>query len=112
MSIARYYNPRLRARLVAGELPGWLVRHPRRRYITAAVLATPPWVDRPAMDALRAEARRLTIERGVRYVLDHEIPLTHPYVCGLHTPENLRVVPYAVNAAKGNKWSPDQMELW
>lgn len=112
MSIARYFNPRLRARIAAGDIPGWLTRHPRRAYIMAAIVSAPPWVDRAALTALRDEARRLTRETGTPHVLDHHpVPLTHPYVCGLTVPWNLRVVTYAVNAAKSNRYTPDQIEM-
>lgn len=111
MSVARYFNPKLRARIAAGDIPGWLQRHPRKTYIFAAVLSAPAWADRVAINALRAEARRLTCTTKVRHVLDHEIPINHPYVCGLTVPGNMRVVTYAQNAYKSNRWSPDQLEL-
>lgn len=111
MSIARYFNPRLRARLLDGDVPDWLQNHVRRQYITAAVLASPAWGNAAAIRVLRDVARARTIATGIPHVLDHEIPLNHKYVCGLHVAENLRVVPYSVNARKGNRWSPDQMEL-
>jgi 5-methylcytosine-specific restriction endonuclease McrA len=112
VSIARYYNPRLRARIAAGDSPGWLQRHPRRAYIVAAILSAPPWVDRAAVNVIRDEARRLTAETGVPHVLDHVVPLSHPMVCGLTVPWNLRVITYAQNAAKSNRWHPDQLELF
>lgn len=111
MSIARYFNPRLRAKILRGELPGWLQRHPRRSYIVAAVLSAPPWVDRAALKALRDEARRLTAETGVEHVLDHIVPLCHPDVCGLTVPANLQVITRAQNATKSNYWNPYQLEL-
>lgn len=112
MSIARYFNPALRGRILGGAEPAWLVRHPRRSYIVACVVAAPPWPgEAAAIAAKRKEAKRLTLETGVFHVLDHIVPLCHPYVCGLHVACNLRVVPWAVNACKGNRWSPDQLEL-
>ena len=111
MSIARYFNPRLRGRLLAGDYPQWLKNHCRKVYIIACVLSAPPWVDRAEITALRKEARARAEETGVRHVLDHIVPLTHPYVCGLTVPWNLRVVPWRCNASKGNKWNPDQLEL-
>lgn len=111
MSVARYFCPRLRARIVAGEVIRWLERHPRKSYIVAAVLSSPPWVDRAAMKALREEARRLTETSGVKHVLDHIVPLQHPSVCGLSVPWNLQIITYAQNAAKSNKWAPDQLTL-
>jgi hypothetical protein len=41
----------------------------------------------------------------------HIVPLNHPYVCGLHVPWNMRVVPWRVNASKGNAFNPDQLPL-
>lgn len=60
---------------------------------------------------MRAEAQYFTVLTGERWVLDHDIPVTHPDVCGLSVPWNFRIVPYRVNAAKGNYWCPDQLEL-
>jgi hypothetical protein len=112
MSCARYFNPRLRVLLLTAGEPAWLQRHPRRRYIIACVIAALPWPgERERIASLRDEATRLTLSTGVLHVLDHIIPLNHPYVCGLHIGVNLRVVPWAVNACKGNRWSPDQLEL-
>ncbi len=100
-----YYSIRLRARIVAGEFPAWLQKHPRRAYIIAACLARVAWADQKAIRAIYARAKR----RGL--VVDHDIPLCHPDVCGLTVPENLVELPHAVNAAKGNKWHPDQCAL-
>lgn len=111
MSCARYFNPRLRPLILAGQEPDWLLRHPRRSYIRQAVLSALPWVDRAALNALRDEARRLTRETGVEHVLDHIVPLNHPAVCGLTVPWNLRVITRAQNGAKGARWAPDQLEL-
>ena len=111
MSAARYFNPKLRRRILSGREPSWLTAHSRRLYIVAAVVQSPEWVDRRELQALYAESRRRFDETGVRHVVDHIVPLNHPYVCGLHVPWNLRVVPWSVNASKGNRFNPDQLEL-
>lgn len=111
MSVARYFNPRLRDRILAGELPGWLQRHTRKSYIIAAVMSAPPWVDRAALNAIRNSARELTQSSGIKHVCDHVVPLQHPSVCGLTVPWNMQVITYAQNAAKSNKWMPDQLSL-
>lgn len=112
MSIARYFNPRLRVRIISGDVPGWLLRHPRKTYIFAAILSAPPWADREAIRVLRAEARRLSCTTKVPHVLDHIIPLTHPDVCGLTVSCNLRVITRTQNAWKSNRWNPHQLELF
>jgi hypothetical protein len=101
-----------RARILAGDMPDWIKNSKRYRYIAAVVISTPDWVDRAELQALKAKAAQTTEETGVLHVLDHIIPLSHPRVCGLTVPWNLRVVHYLVNHAKSNNWCPEQMELF
>ena len=65
--------------------------------------ACPSWADLEAIKAIYAEARRLTQETGIFYHVDHIYPLVSPYVCGLHVPENLQIIPWTENLIKGNK---------
>lgn len=95
----------LRARIMRGDLPPWLMKHPRRQYIIQSAYARVPWADHKKIHRIYREARA----RG--YVVDHEIPLTHPYVCGLTVHNNLRAIPRKSNAAKSNEWSPDQIDF-
>lgn len=53
------------------------------------------------------EARRLTEETGVNYVVDHYWPINGKGSCGLHVPWNLRVITEAENYSKGNKEPED-----
>lgn len=101
----------MRRLILAGDIPWWVEQHPRKAYIIAANLATPDWVCRAELMALHKEAKRLTLESGTEHVLDHMIPLSHPMVCGLTVPWNLQIITRAQNAAKSNKWSPDQLCL-
>src|SRR5262245_55218785 len=87
----KYANQPLRRRILDGREPRWLRMHPRRQYIVAAVLATPAWVERADLRALACEALRLSQSTGVRHVVDHDVPLCHPDVCGLNVPWNLFV---------------------
>lgn len=108
MTIARYFNPKLKRRLLTKGEPDWLARHPRRKYIVACVMATMKWGCNEDIKMLRAWARAMGVFTGVQHVLDHEIPLCHPLVCGLNVETNLRVVPRVCNAAKGNRWTPPE----
>lgn len=99
----------MRRKILAGDIPWWVEQHPRRSYIIAANLATPDWVNRDELTALHKEAKGLTVKSGIEHVLDHIIPLSHPSVCGLTVPWNLRIVTRAQNAAKSNHWHPDQL---
>ena len=97
-------SARERQALIEGREPDWLKNHPRRSYVAQRILATPPWMKRA--DIIAVYRRRKPGE-----VVDHVVPLCHPYVCGLHVPWNMRIVPHAVNASRGNRFNPHQGEL-
>lgn len=116
MSCTRYASmASLRRAIVEGREPAWLGRHPRASYIRQAVLSAPPWVwqnHRDELLALRDLARSMCKvgedSRKSSYTLDHDVPLNHPYVCGLTVPWNLLVAPRGSNLSKGNRWNPHQ----
>jgi hypothetical protein len=113
VSIVNLVRPGTKVKILAGERVHWVFNHKTRAdYLLAIVMSAPPWVDRGELNMLRAFARAMTIMTGSLWVLDHIIPVTHPHVCGLTVPWNLRVVPWRVNAAKSNNFNPDQMELF
>lgn len=112
MAAHNWIRPKLRARILAGEIPFWLRVHPRRQYVTQAVLATPPWVDRHALKQLAVKRDEMTKRTGIEHTIDHIVPLNHPRVCGLNVPWNLRVVPKASNAKKLNAWCEWHGELF
>ena len=101
-----------REALLRGEVPKWIANSKRGRYIAAVILSAPPWVDRAELRALKERAVWETEMSGVLHVLDHKVPLNHPNVCGLTVPWNLQIIPWRVNCSKGNKWNPDQLELF
>lgn len=111
MSGFKYIYPKLRARILAGE-ETWAHRHKRSEYILGAVLSCPLWVDRKELQAVYAIADAMTISTGIRHTVDHIVPIVHPYVCGLSVPWNLQVLPHAANVWKGNRFHPDQLELF
>lgn len=68
--------------------------------------ATPPWLtytQKQEMRALYQQAAIITKTTGVRYVVDHIIPLNGGTVCGLHVPWNLQVMTQEENLKKSNK---------
>lgn len=65
--------------------------------------ALPSWCDRAQVRAVYREARRLTLETGIRHHVDHIVPLSHADVCGLHVPNNLQVLTATENLKKSNR---------
>lgn len=87
-------------------------RHPGRKAAQVAFRratkrqATPAWVNRKILQKFYEEARQLTVSTGVKYQVDHEVPLKHSLVCGLHVPANLKVVTEEYNLNKYNHFEP------
>jgi hypothetical protein len=109
--IEKYVSRTMKLRVMVGDYPPWMAKHRRRLYIVTAILSAPLWMRRRDLRHLREQAIRETERTGVPHVLDHIIPLRHPYVCGLTVPWNLRVVPHKVNVAKNGSWHPDQLSM-
>jgi hypothetical protein len=61
----------------------------------------------PQIAEFYKEARRLSEETGVNYVVDHYWPINGKVSCGLHVPWNLRVITESENYSKGNKEPED-----
>ncbi|MCU4119299.1 hypothetical protein [Variovorax sp. N23] len=76
--------------------------HVARRH-AAKLRATPAWSETDKIKAMYEEARRLEIETGIEYNVDHIVPLRGRNVCGLHVLANLRIVTSFVNKTKANK---------
>lgn len=95
---------KLRALVLRGQEPLWLTRHSRRKYLINLYLSTPDWVDRKIIGAMKREARRRSKRDGVLWVVDHIVPITHPHVCGLTVPWNLRIITAKENAGRSNRW--------
>lgn len=55
---------------------------------------------------LRNEARKKTVETGVKHSIDHIDPVVHPLVCGLHVEANFQIIPLRENIQKGNNFTP------
>ena len=69
---------------------------------------TPCWLteyDWRVMDAFYHLAKYLTKQTGIRYEVDHIIPLQGKFVSGLHVPDNLQIITKSANSAKRNRYA-------
>jgi len=64
-------------------------------------LATPRWFDKEEVQYIY----KLAKEKGL--VVDHIVPLTSKYVCGLHVQDNLRCITSELNTHKSNTYWSD-----
>lgn len=61
---------------------------------------TPKWADLEAIEKVYRRARQLSRETGTKMHVDHVIPLRGRKVSGLHTVENLKIIPASENCSK------------
>lgn len=73
-----------------------------RRARKKQALATLTPAEHQRIVAIYAEAMRRTAETGIVHHVDHDVPLA---LGGKHHPDNLLVVPAAINLAKGAKYA-------
>lgn len=69
--------------------------------------ATPIFADDIKIKALYKQASDLTKSTGVKYHVDHIVPLRSTLVCGLHWEGNLQIITAEENMKKGNRIWPD-----
>lgn len=102
-SVANAEIIRIKRKIYAQNNKGYInfrtrLRQARKRQ------ATPSWANLDKIKELYVLAQQLELETGVKYHVDHIIPLTHPLVCGLHVENNLQVITAEENLSKGNKF--------
>lgn len=73
----------------------------------AKMRAMPKWADRKSIAYHYRLAAWRTKNLGMKYCVDHIVPLRHHLVCGLHVEANLRVMLSVLNNSKGNRSWPD-----
>lgn len=78
-----------------------------RRYVASKLNATPGWANKFFIDEIYDLAHLRTKITGIRWHVDHIVPLRSKRVCGLHVEHNLRVIPAKENLAKHNTTWPD-----
>lgn len=68
--------------------------------------ATPAWADLKGIRQVYKKAAQLNKTTNIKWSVDHIDPLISDLVCGLHTLENLQVIPSRANSRKSNKFRP------
>lgn len=101
-------HSKVRAALLSGDVPHWIKRSKRKRYISAIIISTPPWVDRDALKLIQYNCRCISELTGVPHGINHCVPLHHPLVCGLTVPWNLEIITAKRNNALSNHWNNDR----
>lgn len=67
------------------------------------IQATPEWCECEKIEILYKKCKELSKLTGLKYHVDHIIPLNHSKVCGLHVWENLQILEESLNFKKNNK---------
>jgi hypothetical protein len=76
------------------------------KYRAKKIQAIPKWLtkdDLSFIETLYSLSKSKTYETGIRWEVDHILPLNGELVCGLHVPANLQLLPKTENAKKSNK---------
>ena len=75
-------------------------------YFKRMAQATPVFVDYSLNVSIYKKCKELR-KAGFDFVVDHVVPLNHPYVCGLHWHGNLQLILHHENQKKSNLYWPD-----
>ena len=73
--------------------------------------ATPEWANHFFIGEAYALAKLRTKVTGIKWEVDHIIPLNSKTVCGFHVENNLQVIPKKQNQTKRNKYCPDSPHI-
>lgn len=80
-----------------------LRRHQEATRRAARLNATPKWADKKRIRQMYALAETLKRATGLEFHVDHIWPLKGKTSCGLHVPNNLRIISKEENLLKSNK---------
>lgn len=67
--------------------------------------ATPDWLTKEHLEDIKSMyslSKKLETLCGLKYHVDHIVPLQGGNVCGLHVPWNLQILEASINLSKGN----------
>lgn len=90
--------------------PGEFCFDKRTRQRGVIERATPVWADRQVIRSVYAKCVYLNETMRFPMEVDHTVPLHNRVVCGLHVPENLRIVSRTLNQQKGRKFDRKRAE--
>ena len=79
-----------------------LYRHNNQKRKQLQRHAVPPWADLEKIKSIYQKARELELSDGIIRHVDHDIPLQHELVCGLHVENNLVILTADENRSKSN----------
>lgn len=68
--------------------------------------ASPPWLSQEQkadISSIYTLAKKFEFVFGLKYHVDHIIPIKGEFVCGLHVPWNLQILEEKLNIKKSNK---------
>lgn len=97
--LKKYYNTDKGKRVRSSSVA---LRHARK------LRAIPKWVGPKEIKQMRDIYKK----RKPGYHVDHIIPLKNDYVCGLHVPNNLKILTAKDNILKSNKFIPGHNEAF
>lgn len=78
-----------------------------RKRQAATLQAVPLWADADSIQRIYEDAAKLSKSTGIKYEVDHIVPLRGKTVCGLHCEANLQILERRENRSKSNRFWPD-----
>ena len=72
---------------------------------------TPKWTDFEEMEKI-FQIKLKKESEGIVLEIDHIVPISSPYVCGLNTPDNMRLINKTLNRIKNNHYWNDMADTF
>lgn len=97
------------AKLNRGKIAAWhkLGKERRNKRVPAWLTEDDKWMISLAYEV----AKERTEKYGVKFEVDHIIPLRGKFVSGLHVPSNIQVITQYENRLKSNSFNPEDFTL-